>query len=390
MQKILSMIFRLSLSNFYSIADEAVLDFMADRKRKSTLPDNLLDFNGNKVVSIIGLFGGNAAGKSNLIKGVAFCRNLVLNSANNIDGSISNHRPFKFENGKSSRFSIEFETEGVEYEYSFELMKGRVLTESLYYYPQKRRAKVFLRENTNGYSYGKGLIQRPTEIETSTGPQTLFLSSGSRMNRPILKKVYKFFKEGLWIETGHYQIDNDTRDLIKSHKPLLLKALEVSDSDIIDFRMVESGPGIPVIQTFHREDPTVAFDFISEESEGTKRLFHILLMLLEKATTDTTIFFDELDLKLHLRLSEFLLDAVVTLGKAQMVFTSHNPSLINRERFRYEQMVMVTKLPKGRSEFVPLSEYEGVSEIKDLQKAYLQGRFDAVPYIGDISSIRKD
>lgn len=381
------MILKLRLSNFYSIAEEVILDFTAERKKKQPLPWNLIEFNQDKFVNIIGIFGSNAAGKSNLIKAVKFCRDLILMSNNNNGEDVLKYESFKFEYGKTSNFSLNFEWEGVEYEYSFELLGQKIKSESLFYYPQKRRAKVFKRENTNMYSYGKGLIQRPTEIETSTGSQTLFLSRGSSMNRPILRTVYQFFKEGLWIENGKYSIDDSSRSIIERHKPMLLKALEISDSDITDYKLVESSPGIPLLQTFHQEDPKIPFDFMKEESEGTKRLFHILLMLIDKAQTDTTIFFDEFDLKLHLKLSEFILDIVASFGRAQMVFTSHNPTLINREKLRDEQIVFVTKLPNGASEFVPLCDYSEVSKIKDIQKAYLQGRFDGVPYVGQVSDI---
>lgn len=385
------MILKLYLSNFYSLSDEVTIDFAAVGRKNDHLSKNLLDFNGEKFVNVIGLFGSNAAGKSNLIKAVDFCRNFVLNSTNNNDGEALDYEPFKFDSEKSSHFRLIFEWEGIEYDYSFELFKNKIISESLYYYPQKRKAKVFHRENTYGYSYGKGLIQRPTEIEASTGAQTLFLSRGSSMNRPVLQTVYRFFKDGLWIECGNYSLDEKSRKIIVSHKPKLLKALEISDSDIVDFQLVESSPGIPLIQTFHRENPDIPFDFIKEESEGTRRLFYILLMLIDKARNDITIFFDEFDLKLHLKLSEFILDVVSSFGKAQIVFTSHNPTLLNREILRDEQIVFVTKLPNGSSEFVPLCDYIGVSKIRDLQKAYLQGRFDGIPYIGsseDITNIK--
>lgn len=381
------MILKLRLSNFYSIAEEITLDFTAEGKKSGKESSHLLDFNGDKFVSIIGLFGSNAAGKSNLIKAVAFCRNLILTSANNTEDTIFDYEPFKFETDKSSEFNLNFEWEGVEYDYSFEIFKGIILSESLYYYPRKRRTKVFHRENTTEYSYGKGQLSRPAEIETSTGHKTLFLSRGSSMNRPLLQSVYRFFKDGIWIEKSDYGIENKIRLLIDNHKPILLKALSVGDSDIVDIAVTEISPGIPVLHTFHRENPKIPFDFTREESEGTKRLFHILLMLIERAQSDTTIFFDEFDLKLHLKLSEFILDLVSMFGKAQLVFTSHNPSLLNRDRFRNEQIVFVTKLPNGSSEFVPLCDYEGVTKIKDLQKAYLQGRFDGVPYLGNLSEI---
>ena len=160
--------------------------------------------------------------------------------------------------------------------------------------------------------------------------------------------------------------------------------MEVSDSDIVDIRLVELIPGFPQLLSFHKENPELPFDFEKEESDGTKRLFVILLMMLKKSIEGATIFLDEFDLKLHLHLAEFLLDTIRASRGGQLVFTSHNPSLININKLRPEQIVFVNKQCDGNSEFVPLSDYEGIGKNTDIQKAYLQGRFDAVPYVGDI------
>lgn len=387
------MIINLRLKNFFSLADEVVLDFTAissPKSKRERLPQNLIKFNGDDFVNIIGIFGGNAAGKSNLIKAVNFCRDLILNSHLNNENSSFDFEPFKFEDGKPSEFAISFVAEGIEYEYSFSLTKERILSESLYYYPLKRKAKVFCREDSNIYSYGKGQMSRPAEIEANTGPRTLFLSRASSMNREIARTVYRYFRHGITIEESIDRISELRIEDIERNKELLLRALEISDSDIIDIRAFELQPGKPLLQTFHRENPTIPFDFIKEESEGTRRLVLILLLLIEEIKSDTTIFYDEFDLKLHLKLTEFLLDVVRESKSSQLVFTSHNPLLISRESLRDEQIVFVTKLPDGSSEFIPLSDYKGGDKIADISKAYLQGRFDGIPYIGSATSLLEE
>lgn len=381
------MIISLRLKNFYSLRDDAVIDFTADMSSRSShshLPENLIDFSGDKFVNIIGLFGSNAAGKSNIIKAFEFCRKLILTSHLNNEGDMFDFEPFKFDNDKPSEFYINFVTEGIEYEYSFEIKGNKIISESLYYYPNKRRAKIFERETTYSYTHRKGTIQRPTEVESNTGAKTLFLSRASSMNRPIAQKVYRFFLNEIIIGTGYYNLSDITRQEFEANKDLLLKALEVSDSDIIDIRMVESAPGKTALQSFHRENPLLAFDFEKEESDGTKRLLSLLILLLKTSFNKATIFLDEFDLKLHLRLAEFILNVIRASSGAQLVFTSHNPSLISRENLRDEQIIFVNKQSNGNSEFTPLSDFENIDRKIDVQKAYLQGRFDAIPYIGNI------
>lgn len=384
------MVITLKVKNFFSLRDDAVLDFTVDsssRKNLDPLIENLIDFNGDKFVNIIGLFGGNAAGKSNIIKTMAFCRNLIINSHLSNEGDKFDFQPFKFEKDKPSEFYIDFVENGVEYEYSFSIKEGKIMTESLYHNPNLRKAKVFVRESGNSYSYGKGLISRPAEIEANTGPKTLFLSRASSMNRTIPKTVYNFFLDRVMTEIDGFNLTDVKRADFELCRPILLKALEVSDSDIIDIRWDETIAGQMRLLSFHKEDPTIPFDFDKEESEGTKRLLFILLVLFKKQYDWCTVFLDEFDLKLHLYLAEFILDAIRATKNMQFVFTSHNPMLLDTTKLRPEQIVMVTKHANGNSEFIPLSDYDGIERIPDLKTAYLQGRFDGVPYVGNIQSL---
>ena len=384
------MIICIKIKNFYSLREETVLDFTADissRRTSYELEENILECNGEKFVNLVGLFGGNAAGKSNMIKAIDFCRGLILHSHLFGSNMHFDFEPFKFQTAQPSEFYIDFVADGVEYEYSFEISEGRILSENLFHYPNKRKARVFSREKTNLYSYGKGMISRPTEIEASTGPQTLFLSRGSSMNRRILQTVYRYFSDHVMTEISSFNLGNLSRNCFESNRSLLLKAFEVGDSDIIDIRWDESSSGKVKLLSYHKENPSIAFDFEKEESEGTKRLFFILMGLLNMSNNDCTVFLDEFDLKLHLLLAQFILDVVRALKGMQMVFTSHNPTLIDTSRLRPEQIVFVTKRRDGSSEFIPLSDYDGIEKIPDIMKAYLQGRFDGVPYIGNIKSL---
>lgn len=381
------MIISLRFKNFFSFRDEVALDFTTDnslRKKQLPLEENIIEFSGDRFVNIIGMFGSNAAGKSNVIKALDFCRNTVLTSHLNNEGSTLEYEPFKFDKGNPSEFYIDFVTGGIEYEYSFQIFDGNIINEELYHYPNKRKARVFRREKTYSYTHRKGVIQRPTEVEANTGSKTLFLSRASSMNRPIARTVYRFFLNEIVIGLNHNGISDLTFEEFDLYKDVLLKAFEVSDSDIVDIMLREQSPGVRQLLSFHRENPSIPFDFDREESEGTKRLLFILLLLLKKSQSGASIFIDEFDLKLHLRLAEFLLDVIRASKGTQMVFTTHNPNLINPSKLLREQIVFVNKQQDGNSELTPLSDFEAIGKNTDIQKAYLQGRFDAVPYIGNI------
>jgi len=173
------MILEIRLENFFLIKDEVLLDFRAAKintEKGKALFANVIDYNGDKILKSIGLFGANASGKSNILKAIAFCNQLILNSRQYNEGTVFRFTPFRFDGytNKPSIFSIDFIHDGAEYEYSFSLTTTEILKESLYHYHNGRKAKVFIRDKTKGinkteiYSFADGLIARPLDVATNT------------------------------------------------------------------------------------------------------------------------------------------------------------------------------------------------------------------------------
>jgi hypothetical protein len=175
------------------------------------LSGNVIDYNGEKILKSIGLFGANASGKSNILRAVNFCHHTILNSHLNNEGTVFGFTPFKFAGfvNKPSTFSIDFIHDNIEYEYSFTLTTTEILKESLYYYPNGRRAKIFVRDETRGtnktaiYNFADGIITRPLDVATNTSKKTLFLSRASQMDRDLCKKLYQFFMKSFFIGFAH-------------------------------------------------------------------------------------------------------------------------------------------------------------------------------------------
>lgn len=216
----------------------------------------------------VALFGANASGKSNVIKAIRACVNMVRSSHNyNVDTRFA-ISPFKFEDyvNKPSSFYIRFLLNGVEYEYSFSFMHDEIITETLYYYPNGRKSLVFSRDESRGtekkdiYEF-KTVIKRPFDVADNTSKKTLYISRASQMDREIAQKIFLFFCNDIVLD---YQVANiDSLDnLFKERKEQMLEVLRTADSDIIDFKIQNN-----TITTFHRTNPSVAFDFETEESE---------------------------------------------------------------------------------------------------------------------------
>lgn len=400
------MLLRITIANFFSIKDEVEIDFRAANihsKQTRELQDNVFEWNGTTVLKTIGLFGPNASGKSNIIKAVNFCCRMVLESHLHNEGAVFNFEPFKFDgcDSKPSKFRIEFVYEGVEYDYGFELTRTAIVRESLYYYPNGRRAKIFTRDENSQpkYTFGEGVMPRPNDVALNTSTKNLFLSRASSMNREIAQRVYRFFLERFML--GMVEgTDKITEDNFTKYKALILKALSICDSDIMNIDLVHETihTNIPKLEnqsitfspadrdvirfkTYHRRDASKVFDMQTEESGGTWSLFLILLNLLDVVRHNKSLMLDEFDWSLHSRLSNFIIDLVHASKNAQLLFTSHNTSLIDTKRFRRDQILFVNKKEDASTEVYSLYDYKDFRDNMDAEKAYIQGRFDAVPYI---------
>lgn len=406
------MLVKIELENFFSIRDRICVDFRAGNTKTALskkLADNVIDWKGLKLLKSIGLFGANASGKSNILKAINFCCRMILESHQHNENSVFNYAPFKFEGypEKPSSFLIDFICEDIEYEYSFSLLQSRIISESLFYYPNDRRARVFERDGSE-YKFAEGVLARPNDIVLNTSDKNLFLSRASSMNRELPQKLYRYFWSTFML--GFVDLaDQSIESYFDSSKDLILAALQQCDSDICDIQKKHElvpvpmpSPGNPFgmpgqiinrdmvrFLTYHKVAPEIPFD-LNEESAGTRRLFSILLRMIDVVKNSKSVMLDEFDTSLHSSISEFVLDLIHASKNSQLLFSSHNLSLINMSRFRKDQIVFVTKNETGATEVQSLYDYKDFRENMDAEKAYRQGRFDAVPIVtSSVESLKR-
>ena len=405
------MILKIEFENFFSIRDRIRIDFRAANINTALareLGHNVLNWNGVPVLKSVGLFGPNASGKSNILKAINFCCRMILDSHLNNEGVVFNFEPFKFDGyqDKPSKFLIDFVCDNVEYEYSYELTKNRILSESLYHYPVGRRAKIFVRDVDGKYSFGSGVFNKPTDVVLNTSDKNLFLSRASSMNRELAQKLYRYFMNQFLLGLVNVN-DMMVLDSFNAYKKVILKALEICDTDITDIEARKEQMPAPVVvpgqtelsyklvdvlrfKTFHRDQKDIMFDLDLEESSGTRKLFQILIRLLDVVKNRKSIMMDEFDMGLHTRLADFILDLIHASESSQLLFTSHNTNLIDVKRLRRDQIVFVNKSEQGATEVYSLYDFKDFRENMDAEKGYIQGRFDAVPYVdSSVSSIKQ-
>ena len=210
------MILELRLSNMFSLRDEVSLNLQAAKiqtEKSRALSGNVFSAGGEQLLKSIAVFGANASGKSNVIKAVRSCVEMIRESHNYNEDTVFGFAPFKFGDyeRRPSSFYVRFLMEGIEYEYSFSMTRTEILTEILYYYPNGRRSLVFSRDERKGplkkdvYEF-KQALKRPMDVAENTSRKTLFVSRASQMDRELAKLVFRFFSEEIVLDYRQTQL----------------------------------------------------------------------------------------------------------------------------------------------------------------------------------------
>lgn len=142
----------------------------------------------------------------------------------------------------------------------------------------------------------------------------------------------------------------------------------------------------------------VEFDMRSQESSGTNKLFNISGPVFDVLNDGGVLVIDELDASLHplltLAITKLFNSAEFNQENAQLIFTTHDTNLLYYGNYRRDQIYFVEKNKYGASEMYSLVEYkeEGKTIRKDrsFEKDYIEGRYGAIPVIGNLSNVVKE
>ena len=154
------MLLRFEVSNHRSILEPVELSMIAvDEDRPAARSFELLN---ERVLTVAGVYGANASGKSNLLDALAWLSNAVGSSLRGWDEEVPRD-PHQFRLGTSSisTFEVDIMVDEVRHQYRLEL-DTEVRYESLYSYPKRRRRMLFEREGPDarfreGYEAAGGI-----------------------------------------------------------------------------------------------------------------------------------------------------------------------------------------------------------------------------------------
>lgn len=417
------MLIRFEVGNFRSVLEPVELSMVAiDRDRAEARVAPSL---GESLLPVAAIYGPNASGKSNIIAAMAWLTYAVRSSLRTWDDAIP-VVPFAFADGPSraTEFAVGFLIGGVRFEYVVELDGIAVRYEGLFHYPEKKRRRIFERDGDElVLQRGLGGISGVRELLT---PRTLALSAARRFDEPLVtgfaNALLSVRTQGLsWMRARHGEPAMDSTlhwfggpnesgphpldppgYVVAESRAQALEMLRLADLGIddvvIEHHIVEFGgertvqSKVPRVRLLHRTtEESVPLDF-HVESAGTKTWFHLIGPVLGALRSGSLLLFDELDASLHPTLSAQLIslfhDPVTNPNGAQLVFTSHDTSLLNS--LNRDEVWLTEKTESGATRLGALAEFAGerVRKSQNLERGYLHGRFGALPEIDRTDLLR--
>ncbi len=126
---------------------------------------------------------------------------------------------------------------------------------------------------------------------------------------------------------------------------------------------------------------------LNEESEGTRRIIDLISLFLRNQT-DRTIIIDEMDRSLHPAVTRYFHQMHFSeQNNNQLILATHEHYLLSQDFYRRDEIWFAEKDATGNSELRRLSDREsGLRFDKELRRDYLQGKYGAVPAMGEIVS----
>ena len=412
------MLLEFRVQNFRSIRDEQVLTLVASRYKEladtNLMPTGLKGI--DQAVRSVVVYGANASGKTTVLAALAYMSSMVAKSAGHPPGQPLDVLPFKLDPSsveQPSQFEMTFVLKGVRYQYGFSLIKQRIIEEWLLVYRTAKPQQWFRRTfdvgaNADRYEFSSYLTGPRQLWQQATRPTTLFLSVAAQLNSAMLTVVYQWLSR-----IASPQLNQTTEQWFQREqgRQAIQHLLVSADTGIQSLEFIarkqrqqgihiefgEEGPRVAgrdwqetevlVPQFLHRTVSGTAANFeLQEESQGTQRLYGLAGLLLNVLDSGEVLLADELDSSLHPHLVRQLIglfhNPKTNPHGAQLVFSTHDTSLLDQTLFRRDQIWFTEKGADQATRLYPLTSFSP-RKGEALERGYLAGRYGAVPFFGD-------
>lgn len=423
------MIIDFSVKNYRSFRGEQRISFVASNAYRD-LPENVIDpglegrgFTELRLLKGLAIYGANAAGKSNVLNAIQFLKFLVEDSATELDeGDPTGTEPFALDpamRDEPSEFVLRFALAGVRYHFVMVLDRTRILYESLSAFPKGREQVWYERtwdDESKTYSWSPA---RPTDYRRDpsrvsvTRDNALYLSTAVKFNDEQLRPIYLWFKEkvrflpldahapvlspGFTVRRiAENTMDRERILLLLKHADLGVLSASARERDLTRGDLPGDLPDAVVervlknnkqleISLGHRGLAGQEFPLPwEEESAGTQRLFALAGPWLDILKNGYFVGLDEIESSMHpamvCELLKLFFSEETNHHGAQLIFTTHNPLLLDTEVMRRDQIWFADKDDEGATHLYPLTDYKPRNK-ESLVRGYMAGRYGAIPFI---------
>ncbi len=416
------MLIEFNVENFRSIRGTQTLSLAASKYYKGLEESNCFASGVGGLPPLLRsavVYGPNAAGKSNLFRALQFMQAFVRQSHAHQEGQPIAHAPFALSQesrNEPSTFELFFVQENIRYQFGFAITANRVIREWLLAFPEGKAQRWYERSvnpsnQKEEWYFGSKFTGRRQVWQEATRKNALFLSTAIQLNNEQLKPVFTWFANQLAIILPAAEINlqfSFEQCANEEGRQRIMEFMNAADLGIagieikkMQFTMEMLPPempqpireqivrdGVPVVHFQHQTESGEAIAFpLQEESNGTQKFFAFAGPLMDVLAKGRTLFVDELDTSLHPLMVRFLINLIhnpaINRKNAQLVFTTHDTSVLDTDIFRRDQVWFIEKDSAQASRLYPLSDFSP-RKGEALERGYLHGRYGALPFIGEL------
>jgi len=394
------MLLQFRFKNYKSFADEAILDMTATTIKEHK--DTLIEKNNINILPVAAIHGANANGKSSFLDALFAMHLMVVATFNNMYDRPLEIASFNFDDElkkEPTEFEMHINIEDKEYKYGFSATKEEIVEEWLYHKSFRKNSKMEfkplihrIKEEVQLYES----LEKQKEIISLMNSKTLLLSLLGRKGAPVAAELYRWFlmssfdvfeSEGDNLKSqSAFRFLNESEEFFEKVKDKIREVDPcIKDIKITEFEN-ENQQKIYRLNTVHQSpDGKKEYLFAFEgESEGTQKLFFLYFRILMALKTGGMVYVDELDSKVHPLVFRDMVktfrDRELNQENAQLIFTCHNLTLLNYNYLRRDEVWFIDKDKTGKSQIYSLADFKVRSDL-DYYKAYLSGKFGAIPYL---------
>ena len=164
----------------------------------------------------------------------------------------------------------------------------------------------------------------------------------------------------------------------------ILRKLDI-DITRMEYKEDTLGKMATEINSYHEDvlGNEVQFNF-NEESLGTQRVACLLGIVLTALRRGNILVIDELGNSLHpylfAEIVRMFKDRRYNTSNAQLIFTTHNTDIMEQDMMRVSEIGIVNRTLKRGTVFKRISDFEGVRNVTNFRKQYLDGTFSGIPH----------